>query len=268
MHFRNIYKKREAEHLIFSINRASLEFYDSNTYAFFNNIIKQIQECDNIRHYEPDSISQEAPFIQGDKKGNGTPDILFEGDDFILGIEDFEFDASKKTKKGSKLRIAELNAKEQLRQNRLSTTTKPTTVEALVDVNFSYEDYVNSLLIAFKNHAKNINSYRESIKRLYPSKKHIFLAFYIEDITAIGNYIATPEGTKAMCPIFIKDFLDTLSHTSGLDYIIACVQDTYTYTIHFIKNSSVNLSELYKKAYDPEKDKFISYHYKKTQRIY
>lgn len=168
------------------------------------------------------------------------------------------------------MRIAELRTKKQLEQKMTSVKEpikKPTIIESFVDVDFSYKSYVQSLLNAFQTHSNNIENYRNSMQRIYPNK-HIFLAFYIEDITAIGNYIDTQEGTKPMCPLFVKEFLDILSNISGLDYILARVQNTYTYKIHIQKVDPSALYALYENSYDLTRDKFISYHYKKTQRIY
>ena len=270
MHFRNIYKKREAEHLIFVIQNSTIYFHDSETSKVFGNIEKEVEKCDFARnHYDEGDfkISNEAPFIQGDKKGSGLPDIIYENENFILGIEDFEFDSSTKTKKGSKMRMAELLAEKELKQKRVFSEMNPNVTETIVDVNFSYKGYITSLLEAFESHAKNINNYRSAMKKYYPNKQ-LLLAFYVEDVTAVGNYIVTQEGTKPMCPFFVKEFLDVLRKTDGIDYIISRTQNMYTYTLHFLKVDYDSLHPFYKNAYDIKKDKFFSYTYKKVQHTY
>ena len=267
MHLRDVCKKREAEHFAYVIQNSTVHFYDYESRSVFENIINEVHNCDLTRRYYSEGvpkISDEAPFVQGDKKGNGLPDIIYENEKFVLGIEDFEFDSSTKIRKGSKMRMAELSAERELKQKRVFTGENTIVTETMVDVCFSYEGYISSLLDAFDSHTKNINNYRNAIKSNFPNKK-IILAFYIEDITAIGNYIVTKEGTKPMCPFFVKEFLDVLKKTDGIDYVISRVQNAYTYALHFSKIDCKSLNSLYKNAYDMEEDKFFSYFYKKVQ---
>ena len=270
MHFRDIYKKRDAEHFAYVIKHSTIHFHDHGASKFFGNLIKDVENCDLERKYYSDGapeISDEAPFIQGETMGKGLPDIIYENESIVLGIEDFEFDSSGKTRKGSKMRMAELSAERELKNKRVFTGTYPIVTETMVDVSFSYEGYISSLLDAFDSHAKNIYNYRDAIKKNFPNKEIIF-AFYIEDITAIGNYVVTKEGTKPMCPFFAKEFLDVLKKTDGIDYVISRVQNAYTYTLHFTKIDCKSLNSLYKNACDIKKDKFFSYAYKKVQHTY
>lgn len=206
----------------------------------------------------PRRYQQQCPFMKSER-----PDILYECDDFAMGIECFEFDASLKTRKGSKQKLKEIQADKHIldiyrskSQERIANND----ISEMVDVNFSIENYVKSLLNTFRTHAKNINVYRDNIMSKYPGKK-IYLSFYIVDTTALGNYIISSHGRAAMLPLCVKEFIDELSKTNGLDYVITNTQDTYVHSLHIQKISDHFLNSLYKESYDFSQETYQPYRY-------
>ena len=129
-----------------------------------------------------------------------------------------------------------------------------------MDVVFSIENYIKSLLNVFHKHAKNIDVYRGNIREKYPEKK-IYLSFYIEDTTALGNYIISSRGKETMLPLCVKEFIDVLSETCGIDYIITNTQDTYVHSIHIQKINERFLETLYGECYDFSHDVYRPYRY-------
>lgn len=62
------------------------------------------------------------------------------------------------------------------------------------------------------------------MKSKYLQKKQ-YLSFYIEDATAIGNYVITQYGLEALNPLCIREFINELARTKELDYVIVKHQE-------------------------------------------
>lgn len=271
MNFRRNHQKNEAEQLSFDIQHSSIHIYGKKAEKIFTALIKELEDCNNQRRINifnnTPNIPTKAPFVQGDGTIEGLPDIICEGEGFVLGIEHFEFDAAGKNRKGSKMRTAEILAEQELRIKYKNIKMYPVYVDAVVNVDFSYDGYVQSLLDAFSSHVERKNSYIEKMKEKYPDKK-ILLAFYVEDVTAIGNYIERKQEIEPMYPLYVKEFLDELSKLTDIDFIISKVQELYVYDLHIQEINSEELKKLYENTYDMQNDKYISYHYKKSSHIY
>lgn len=266
------YVKNEAVALVNAIYDSDIKLHTEDDDHIWDEIVAKCEAAEFERsHYIDDEpqTSDEAPFILGDAPNQlaGLPDIIYEGESFVLGIEHFQFDASNSTRKGSRMMQAEAKADGEMSRLIHSSTERPLHIEVPVKADFTYEMYVKSLLASFKKHANNIPKYLTSLSQKYPDKK-IMLAFYIEDETAIGNYIRTSRGSEAMCPLCVKEFLDELSLHPELSYIIARIQDSYTYTLHIQLINSDFIRSLYREAYNMDTDEYWSYQYKKTSNIY
>jgi hypothetical protein len=195
----------------------------------------------------------EAPFVN-----NERPDLYYLNDGFIVGIEQFRFDSSKKTKKGSKLVKEKIRVDEEILKEYYAQGISPFSTEIVMDVQLSYSNYVHSLLDVFCQHKKSILEYRKNLEMIAPGKK-VYLAFYIEDTTPLGNYIMTAYGRETLNPLCVKELIDELAECSGLDYVVTRVQRDYIYTLHIQQVKDEYIQSLYKESYDARKDIFLPY---------
>lgn len=252
-------EKKESYRLANLLNIAILSNFDTD--PLWREIIANAAETNRLRNYpEYCDLQPEAPFAQGDKPNdsNRLPDVIYLGEDFVIGIECFDFDSSKKTKDGSTMR--KQNKKAGNRLNELMHETKPPSkVSVEVDANLSYSNYVDSLLNAFRKHAEKTEIYRKALEKEYPEKKQ-YLAFFAEDVTQIGNYIKSDGKMVSMNPIFVKEFVTELLTQNGIDYIIACYQELYVPHIFLQKVDTILLTERLKQCYE-ETDSFLRYQY-------
>ena len=197
------------------------------------------------------------------------PDIIYQCDDFIMGIECFEFDASKKTRKGSMQRQKEQEADREIHEEYRHSTVPEKgflAIERPVDVDFSITSYYESLLSNFKSHADSIIDYRHNLTER-ASGKRVLLSFFIEDATALGNYAIVNGKTESLNPLKIPSFLGELASIQGLDYVIIKTTDSYVPSLYIQKLSNPLLAELLKKCYGPN-DKYVQYQYKRESHFW
>ena len=256
----------------------------SSDNRFWDEIIREVKRIHQLRNYSdlaadlannPEfsellNISIESPFIQGDLKGtnSGLPDIIFEGSDFVMGIEYFEFDSSRTNRKGSTMRQKDSYAKTTLdnlaktaRETIQDSTTLPIEINVPVSVELSLQSYLNSLMSAFRHHARRIEVYRRALTEKYPTKK-VLLSFFIEDVTEVGNYIISEQKLIPMNPLRVKSFISELRQTVGIDYIATCFQEFYVHHLDVQQICDSNLKLLLEQCY-PDDVVFWQYQYKK-----
>ena len=97
--------KKEVKKLVFALHHSRVSIYGDKAGVVFEKICKEVEEVKWKRtHFWelPPKIPFEAPFVQGDGVVVGLPDIIYEAEEYVIGIEHFEFDASGKNCKGSK----------------------------------------------------------------------------------------------------------------------------------------------------------------------
>lgn len=205
-----------------------------------------------------------CPLVQSDR-----PDVIYNGSSFVMGIECFQFDASKKTKKGSTQIRKQIEAEQRIK-NKIQTAKLPSegylSIDAEVDAEFSIQYYIDSLLAALCTHAKSIGQYREHLQLAYPERK-VYLSFFIEDATAIGNYIVVNGKTEPLSPLRIAPLLDFLLSLKGLDYVVIKTTNMYVPSLQFLKVDMDTFRPLYSKCYLPD-TKFIQYRYKIESHVY
>ena len=131
---------------------------------------------------------------------------------------------------------------------------------------FSIRSYCDSLISNFRNHAGCIEDYRKKLKELAYDKR-MLLSFYIEDTTAIGNYMSVNGKMEALNPLRIPEFVEELASTQGLDYVVIRTTDLYVPSIRIQRITNALLSELSEKYYGPD-DKFIQYHYTRESHFW
>lgn len=248
--------KNEAVGFKTAIKHSYRVFHGDDEDVIWDNIIKDgIKDNyysigEDGKEYIP---KHEEPFVSSER-----PDIYYLNDEFIIGIEQFQFDSSKKTKKGSNLVREKIRVDDEMLKKYYEQELTPFTAEMVMDVLLSYENYVNSLVDAFNQHSKNVIEYRNNLQMIAPDKK-VYLAFYIEDITILGNYIMTSSGRETLNPLCVKELIDEVAKCSGLDYVIARVQRDYIYTLHIQQIKDEYIHSLYKQSYDTSKEIFSPY---------
>ena len=267
-----MHKKNEAVLLLNAILFSDIYLHTEDNDTVWDLILnkcKEIQKDKSKYYIGKPCIPKGTPFILGDSPNmpSGLPDIIYEDDTFVLGIEHFQFDASGISKKGSKMMRAEVTANNKTTEISENSSKRPLYIEVPVDTVFSYERYLKSLITSFTAHARNISKYLSELSKKYPNKK-IYLAFYIEDKTALGNYIKTDRGIEPMCPLCINEFINELKINNNLTYILVRIQDNYHYNLHIQCINEEFIESLYKEAYDMKKDQYCTYNYKIASNIY
>lgn len=195
----------------------------------------------------------EEPFVNAE-----SPDIYYIGDDFILGVEHFQFDSSKKKRGGSSLQQEEARVDKEIIRDYRSQVKDEYYTEREINVHLSFENYINSLLESFKRHYNNVLEYKNNLKKYAPDKK-VILAFYIEDITSVGNYIVNQKGREHIIPFCVKEFLDVLQNSLELDYVMVHVRRDYIPYMYILQMKEQYIKECYEECYDYSKDLFVDY---------
>ena len=256
-------KRKEAKALVSAINNSRIIFCPDSDENIWKRIIDETRKCKWSRQHhihDPHRPSFEAPFHQGDSYGNGLPDIVYVCDDYVLGIEHFEFDSSGKTRKGSRMRIASFQANAELESKLKKITSYPKRAETVVKVDFSYDRYVQSLLKAFNTHMAQKDKYISALRAQYPGHK-VYFALYIEDATALGSYINIDHDIQPVSPLRVREFIEALSKETGIDYIICRVQKIYTYQLFFQRITPSDITKLMSETYNMDECSYVSYHY-------
>lgn len=242
------------------------QFYHVNDDDFvWDQITKDAREYVVQHDYFPPQRPNQCHFMQSER-----PDVIYECDDFVMGIECFEFDASLKTRKGSTQKQKEIQTDRRILEIHKSKDHEISENDEIckpVDVNFSLEYYKDALLDGFRSHANSIGVYRENIAHKFPNKK-AYLSFYIEDTTALGNYIISSRGNEAIVPLCVKEFIDELSKIEGLDYVITNTQNFYIHSLHIQAINDYFLKSLYKQSYDLTYSFYWKYKYQTKAHFY
>ena len=225
---------------------------------------RDYDERDRYKWYDGDFPVQHYSFEKTER-----PDIIYSCDEFIMGIECFSFDASKKPRKGSKQEQIEHKVEREM-QEEYRHSTPPVdsflSIEKTVDVEFSIKNYCVSLVSAFNSHVNSINDYRQKLSAK-ASGKNVFLSFFIEDTTAIGNYVITNGKSEALDPLKIPFFLKYIASMQGLDYVIIKTTNLYVPSLRFQKISHSLIIELLNKCYGIN-TKYVPYQYKKVSHYW
>lgn len=260
------HKKHELIQLLFDFHHCEKKICsieNDNVWKEFVNDVVIEEHMDSL--FPPDT-SYISPFEQSDR-----PDIIYHNNDFAMGIECFEFDASKKSKKGSNQRCKE---KEVDREQNIKLITQyegkkgHIVLEGHIDAGYSFENYSSALVSTFMSHAQSIEKYRKSISDHYPEKK-IYAVFYIDDVTALGNYVKTPKGLQVLYPLKVKEFLTALSETHNLDYVVLKFKyEFYVPMLVILKNEKQYLDMFMDECFNPDTDEFIQYTYEREGHIH
>lgn len=265
------HQQKEKDQLLFDLEHYTNSFLlNSHHDNIWDQIITNINNYNELMHQVPFlDNTPECPLIQSER-----PDVIYstKNTDFVMGIECFKFDSSPKTSKGSTQIRKELKIKKQiatdLKNGYLTDGDGKTfsSVRKKVDVEFSVHDYYMSLIYSFLSHAKNIQDYRNNLRSLHPQKK-IYLSFFIEDITALGNLVEDNGKIESMTPLKLPLFVKYLAATSGLDYVLIKTKNMYVPNIDIQSCDNENIKTMLAGCYST-KTKFVTYQYSIEQHIY
>ena len=252
----------ELHKFVFDLNQQSLIQPENGLDEIWLRIIDDVRDYDartSNPWYSEDTLPQGYSLEQSER-----PDIVYANEDFIMGIECFEFDASKKTRKGSKQKQKEQEVDRVIREEYWQSTVPKDSflsIERLVDVELSAKNYYESLFLNYRIHADSIGEYKQNLSQMAPGKKS-FLTFFIKDVTAIGNYVEENGKTEALNPLRLPLILGLLASTSGLDYVVFRTTDSYVPFLRIQEVSIPLMKNLRKNCYGPDA-KFIPYQYKR-----
>ena len=202
-------------------------------------------------------VPKNYSLVQSDR-----PDIIYQNEDYIMGIECFEFDASRKTRKGSmqKQKMHEANCEANKDYMKLN---KPKdgflSIKRTIDVDLSIQYYYESLLSNFKMHTDSITKYRQNLFKIAPEKKQL-LTFFIKDDTALGNYVVINGKTETLNPMRLPLVLKILADTKGLDYVIFRIKEFYVPYLIIQPLSISILRNLLSNCYDSNA-KYLQYQF-------
>lgn len=251
----------ELHRFVFDLNHQSIIQPEGGLDEVWQIIINDVLDYEKRTSnpwYPKDATPQGYSLEQSDR-----PDIVYENESFIMGIECLEFDASRKIRKGSKQKTKEQDAEREIQEEYWQSTIPENSflsIERTIDVEFSEKYYCESLESNYKIHADSITAYRQNLSQRSPGKKTL-ITFFIDDTTALGNYVEKNGRTEALNPLKMTFILDLLASTPGLDYVIFRTTDSY---VPFLRIQAVSiplLMNLRKNCYGPD-IKFAPYQYK------
>ena len=180
------------------------------------------------------------------------PDILSIYDDKIVGIEHFEFDSYKNTRKGSNYKIQENFIEQKFNKMINSKTNKKNEIvnhDQIINTSNlkQYYDNFKKILIS---HINNIDEYIEHIVSNYGSEKTIEIWFFVEDVNPLGNYyLKKGNCSPGLLLPFSKEIIDILRNNKGIKGIIFGVYAMNEYKIVICYNDEKTLNKIEKDDY-------------------
>ncbi len=201
-----------------------------------------------IGHNNCKRIPREYPLINSEE-----PDIYFESDGFVMGIEHFCIDSSKRTKRGSSYTIDKKKIDRAVTNLHQLSTKKDLHISAEIETEFSYDNYIGTVISTFTKHANHVETYKKNLVKI-ASERRILLAFYIEDVTTTWTSILNSNGSsEPLNPLCIREFVEVLEQSRGIDYIIVKAKNT----VHILQLTDDYIQSLYGECYDLNKESFI-----------
>lgn len=221
---------------------------DDHGYLVWSDVVAALKQARNELHdFEPlKSHDIEWSLIDCE-----SPDVIYSTNDYVLGIECFKFDSSNNADYGSELSRSQRELEKRLLQEHYNTGSSY--IVANNETNMSYEDYILSACKAINKHSSKIARYRENLKELAGSR-NIYLAFFIDDTTILGNYAITERRKEEpLQPFCANRIIDLLEKCEGVDYFISHSQyDYYLYKTVIVENSKIEIDNLRHEAYNDD----------------
>lgn len=171
------------------------------------------------------------------------PDMYAELENKIIIIEHFEFDASKRTRKGMKGKLEETL----LSQRIYSAPIDDTFHFDKGDYEISLEDWQDNFEYVFDSHYHKIQIYKDSIqKTLDVNEKEIVVGFFIEN--QFSPIVCVDDNLKEIPYFETVQFSNKIKNSHDLDFILfGCYYDGRPQIFYFDSesfNERINLINL------------------------
>jgi hypothetical protein len=169
-----------------------------------------------------------------------APDMYKIIDGKVLLIEHFEFDASRRTKKGgSTSKSGEARVLKEF--NSIDPTNKNLFLGEIKN-ECAIEFYFENLKKKFQDHYKKIDVYKARIADQLENKElETELCFLIEDTTLLGCANNQDGNLKGLQILQIKEFLDLFEESKEIDYILFGLFNGSNYEMFFTSRENINL---------------------------
>lgn len=230
-------------------------------------VIKTLQQyfsTDGVMHYFGDNDSVVALtnlFASAVPYVGDAPDMFFLYNNQVLIVEHFEFDCYRATKKGSSFRREEARIQRAFDSTPMvgSSLIRHDTIHA----KSSYKDYINNAKRSFKEHYSKIDRYFNNLVEagVIQDSSVTKTMFLIDDVSPVGSIMIdnnAPWGSDAVCLVELchcKEFLDLLSSSPKVDYVIACSSFGSKRFVWFVDQE--NIQEYYNHVIDYESMDFL-----------
>jgi len=191
------------------------------------------------------------------------PDILSIYNNKIVGIEHFEFDSYKNTKKGSNYQIQdslmETKIKKEI-EERLKKE-KSIQVHGKIEGSSTLDNYYNNFEKHFKKHYSEIDSYIKNIRENFDcTDKTIEFWFFVEDVSPLGSYFLDKERKmKLLYPIYSDNIITLLKNSPKLKGIILGTYAMKEYKLIIINNNKKTLSRFSKEKQNVTDKDFVNF---------
>lgn len=190
-----------------------------------------------------------------------APDMFFKKGELVIIIEHFEFDCYRATKKGSSFRREEARIQRAFDSTPMSGNSLM--IHDEIHGQSSYADYLNNVKRSFAEHYARIDQYIENLTEAgaITVASTVKVVFLIDDVSPLGSIMIdndAPWGSDATCIIELsrcKEFLDLLSSSPKVDYVIACSSFGSKRIVWFIDRD--NIQEYYDHVADYESMSFL-----------
>lgn len=152
------------------------------------------------------------------------PDLVIEFDSYILAIEHFEADSSKRTSKGSKYKQKYNNRyflrKFEETEKRIIDGSEVSTYSEKISTSFRYAQLCSNILNSANDHYEKINDYKENISEVLNLNKDIYTIFFIDVKVIFPSFIETDKGINFITPLEDPEFIRKLRDFSNIEGLI------------------------------------------------
>lgn len=186
------------------------------------------------------------------QNGLSGPDLISNYNKRIIGIEHYEYDASRKTGRGSKERqeIERANSEFLKKAYVAAKEGRSLTMECKLNTKASVDTLKSNFLSNFRKHQQKINNYKKNLEKIY-SINDVSIWFTAED-TSIngpifnhGSIIMHGQPEFPLLPILYKDIQEEILN-SNVDGIIMLSNFPISGYVVFIKNDFQSFKDLTK----------------------
>lgn len=178
------------------------------------------------------------------------PDLISNCDKRIIGIEHYEYDASRKTRRGSEeRREVERANSEFLKKARIAAQEgKNLTIERKLNAEASIDTLKSNFLENFKKHHQKINNYKKNLEKIYNMEGSP--VWFVAEDTSIsgpmfnhGSTIIHGQPEFPLLPILYEDIQKEILD-SNIDGIIILSNFPISNYAVFIKNKPQSFKDL------------------------